>query len=187
MGEKLRLSSLGEQEIEREGSWRRRWRRSRGRWRDRRGLRTFTGRQRTVVFFAQRRARRRSRRRGDPGARRRVERTLAPACCKSKRCRHGGHQGQPAPSVDGLFHLHPTLSPRLHDPQVVRTIPDRQADASVACMNPQVSVLSPIFSFRPVGTTISLPEFGHFSEQCRRNSCGSRQSVRPITPGTHPW
>ncbi len=78
-------------------------------------VRAFASRrwQRAIIFFTQRGARRIGRRWGNAGARRRVERTLAPACCESERCHHGGHQGQPAPSVDGLLHLHPTLSPRL--------------------------------------------------------------------------
>jgi len=187
------MPSLCEQEIEGEGfgrRGRRGWRRCRhGR------ARAFAGRgrHRTIIFLAQRRARCIGGRRSNPGARRRVERALAPTACEPKRCGHGGHQGQPAPSVDRLFHLHPTLSPRLRDRlpnsrnKIVPTIPDRRAGASVACGSPQVILFPPFFSFRRAWTTISLPEFGHFSARCHRSWCGSRPSARQTIPGTPPW
>ncbi len=178
-------ASLAEQEIEGE-SLRRRL--SRGR-RRRRRARALAGRRwrRTVIFLAQRRARCISRRRGEPGTRRRVERTFAPACREPERRRHGGHQGQPAPSVDGLFHWHPTYPQDCVTAATRRTIPDRRADASVARMNSQAFLFPPIFSFRRVGTTTSLPDFGHFSAQCRRSWCGSQPSARPTIPETPPW
>lgn len=102
--------SLGEQEIKEEGLRRRRLSRRRGG--GRRRARAGRRRHRTVIFLAQRRSRCRGRRRGDAGARRWVERALAPACGEPERCRHGGHQSQPAPSVGGLSHVHPQLSPK---------------------------------------------------------------------------
>src|SRR5260370_18429236 len=100
----MRLS-LAEQEIEGESLRGRRRGRARGC-----GGRVLAGRRRrrTVISLAQRRARCISRRRSEPRTRRRVERTFAPACRKPKRRHHSGHQGQPAPSIDGLFHWHPT-------------------------------------------------------------------------------
>ncbi len=178
-------ASLAEQKIEKEGLRRRRCGRGRG-CRHRRALAGWRWR-RTVIFLAQRRARCISRRRGEPGTRRRVERTFAPACREPERRRHGGHQGQPAPSVDGLFHWHPTCPQDCVTAATRRTIPDQRADASVACMNSQAFLFSPIFSFRRVATATSLPDFGHFSARCRRSWCGSRPSARPTRPGTPPW
>jgi len=175
-------ASLAKQEIE--GESLRRRRRGRGRRCRRRAL---AGRRwrRTIIFLAQRRARCISRRRGEPGTRRRVERTFAPACRERKRRRHGGHQGQPAPSVEGLFHWHPTCPQ--DSAATRRTIPDRRADASVARMNSQAFLFPPISCFSQAGTTISLPDFGHFSARCRRRWCGSQPSARPTRPGTPPW
>jgi hypothetical protein len=179
---------LGEQEIEREGLL---WRRlGRGRGRRHRRARVVTGWRWSVIFLAQRGARCVSRRRGEPGARRRVERTLASARGKPERCHHGSHQGQPAPSVDGLFHWHPTCpqppsalaEEGAASQQPRRTIPDRRGNASIASMNSQVFLFPPIFCFRPAATTISLPDFGHFSARCRRSSSGSQPSARPTTP-----
>jgi hypothetical protein len=111
------LQSLGKQEIEKESFLRRR-RRSRGSGsRARRAGAILSRRRReTIGFLAQRRSRRRRLRRGEPSARRRVEPALAPARRKAERRHHGGRQGQPAPSVDGFFHLHPTtpIVPKLH-------------------------------------------------------------------------
>ena len=127
-------------------------------------------------------------------------------CARMLRVRapQSGRPPRPAGSIGPrIVSLAPHLSPRLRRPRqmfqrerlnltrihaaALRTIPDRQASASIACMNAQVFVLAPILSFRQAALTTCVPEFGHFSALCRRSWCGWQPSAPPTAPGIPPW